>query len=88
MANRASNNLSLLIGNGDGIFRAGPVYPAGTTPYDVAAGDPDGDRDPDLAVANGDSRDISVFLGRGDGTFDPRPRQGGGRRVRPRRRRP
>jgi len=78
VANRASNNLSLLIGNSDGTFRAGAIYPAGTTPYAVVAGDFNGDRDPDLAVANGDSRDISTFLGRGDGTFDPRPRQGAG----------
>ncbi len=78
VANRASNNLSLLIGNGDGTFRPGAIYPAGTTPYAVAAADFNGDRDPDLAVANGDSRDISVFLGRGDGTFDRRPRQGAG----------
>ena len=78
VANRQSNNLSLLVGNGDGTFRPGPIYPAGTTPYDVIAGDFDGDRDPDLAVANGDSRDISVFLGRGDGTFERRARQGAG----------
>lgn len=78
VANRASNNLSLLIGKGDGTFRPGAIYAAGTTPYDVAAGDFDGDRDPDLAVGNGDSRDISIFLGRGDGTFDRRPRQGAG----------
>ena len=78
VANRASNNLSLLIGNGDGTFRPGQIYPTGKTPYDVIAGDFDGDREPDLAVANGDSRDISIFLGRGDGTFDRRPRQGAG----------
>ncbi|HEV2768758.1 MAG TPA: VCBS repeat-containing protein [Solirubrobacteraceae bacterium] len=78
VANRVSNNLSLLIGNGDGTFRPGPIYPAGRTPYDVTAGDFDGDRVPDLAVGNGDSRDISIFLGRGDGTFDRRPRQGAG----------
>jgi len=76
VANRASNNLSLLIGNGDGTFRPGRIYPAGKTPYDVAAGDFNGDRDPDLAVGNGDSKDISIFLGRGDGTFDARPGQG------------
>jgi len=78
VANRVSNNLSLLIGNGNGTFRPGPIYPTGTTPYDVIAGDFDGDREPDLAVGNGDSRDISTFLGRGDGTFDRRPRQSAG----------
>ena len=78
VANRASNNLSLMIGNGDGTFRPGKIYPVGTTPYDVAAGDFDGDRHPDLAVGNGDSKDISILLGRGDGTFDRRPRQGEG----------
>jgi len=78
VANRASNNVSLLIGAGDGTVRPGPIYAVGTTPYDVAAGDFDGDRLPDLAVGNGDSRDVSILLGRGDGTFARGPGQGAG----------
>lgn len=78
VANRASNNVSLLLGDGDGGFRPGAIYPVGRTPYDVEASDLDGDGEPDLAVGNGDSRDISILLGRGDGTFTPRPPQGEG----------
>ncbi len=69
VANRASNNLSILPGNGDGRFRAGANYRVGKTPFDVTAGDFNGDRNPDLAVGNLDSKSISVFLGNGSGTF-------------------
>ena len=78
VANRASNDLSLLIGDGRGGFRAGAIYPVGESPYDVEAADFDGDGEPDLAVGNGGTRDISILTGRGDGTFTPRPHQGVG----------
>jgi len=78
VANRASNNLSILPGNGDGTFRDGADYAAGKTPFDVTAGDFNADRNPDLAVGNLDSSDISVFLGNGAGTFRRVPPQGRG----------
>ncbi|CAA9523461.1 MAG: hypothetical protein AVDCRST_MAG45-2655 [uncultured Solirubrobacterales bacterium] len=78
VANRASNNLSILPGNGDGSFRAGANYPVGRTPFDVTAGDFNRDRNPDLAVGNLDSKSISIFLGNGAGTFARIPDQGKG----------
>ena len=78
VANRASNNLSILPGNGDGTFRTGANYPVGKTPFDVTAGDFDRDRNPDLAVGNLDGKSISIFMGNGAGTFARAPEQGVG----------
>ena len=45
-------------------------YAAGNAPFSVAIGDLDGDRVPDLAVANENSDNVSVLFGVGDGTFE------------------
>jgi hypothetical protein len=69
VANRAYNNVSVLLGNGDGTFRAAASYAVGSGPVSVAVGDFNGDGKLDLAVANEGSGDVSVLLGNGDGTF-------------------
>jgi len=69
VANTVSDNVSVLLGLGDGMFAAAVHYSAGDGPYSVAIGDLDGDQVPDLAVANYNSDDVSVLLGLGDGTF-------------------
>ena len=82
-----SNNVSVLLGNGNGTFQAAVNYAAGTSPHSVAVGDFNGDGKADLAVANGNSNNVSVLLGNGDGTFQAAvnygagtgPRLGGGR---------
>ena len=68
--------VSILLGNGDGTFRASTEFDAGgaeTTA--VAVGDFNGDGKPDLVVANdGDlagPSNVAVLLGNGDGTFMP-----------------
>ncbi len=64
----SSNNVSVLLGNGDGTFTLKATYTAGGTATSVAVGDFNGDGNLDLAVAtlhNG----VSVFWGNGDGTF-------------------
>jgi len=75
-------NVAVLLGNGDRTFQAPQTYAAGHTPLTVAVGDFDGDRVPDLAVANfgdsdpkvGDPGNVAVLLGNGDGTFQaPQP---------------
>jgi predicted NUDIX family NTP pyrophosphohydrolase len=49
---------------------SGPInYAVGEVPSSVAAGDFDGDADPDLAVANTESDDVSVLLGGAGGAF-------------------
>ena len=63
--------MSVLLGNGDGTFRAAVSFAAGDVPTSVALGDVNRDGQPDLAVANFVSDDVSVLLGNGDGTFQP-----------------
>ena len=63
------SSVSILLGNGDGTFRAAVNYAAGATPRSVAAADFNGDGHLDLAVANQGSNNVSILLGNGDGTF-------------------
>jgi hypothetical protein len=66
----SSNDVSILLGNGDGTFGTAANFPAGgTTPRSVAVGDFNSDGELDLAVANTGSDNISILLGNGDGTF-------------------
>ncbi len=69
VANRSGNNVSVLLGNGDGTFQAAVNYAAGTNPECVVTGDFNGDGNSDLAVANYSDNTLSVLLGNGDGTF-------------------
>ena len=63
-----SNNVSVLLGKGDGTFQTQKTYAVGNGPNSVAVGDFNGDGKADLAVANYDNN-VSVLLGNGDGTF-------------------
>ncbi|MBK8293599.1 MAG: VCBS repeat-containing protein [Solirubrobacterales bacterium] len=69
VANYSSDNVSVLLGNGDGTFGAATNFAVGAGPYSVAIGDLNGDSKPDLAVANFGVGNVSVLLGNGDGTF-------------------
>ena len=71
VANSGSNDVSVLLGNGDGTFQPAVEYAVGQDPDALVAGDFTGDGHLDLAVANMGSNDISVLLGNGDGTFQP-----------------
>ncbi len=62
-------SVSVILGNGDGTFRAPRQLTPNRNPSAVAVGDLNGDGIPDLAVANRDSGNVTVFLGLGDGTF-------------------
>jgi hypothetical protein len=64
-----SDNVSVLLNNGDGIFAPHSVYPVGDDPSSVFSADLDGDGDLDLATANFASDNVSVLLNNGDGTF-------------------
>jgi len=58
-----SNNVSVLLGNGDGTFQSAVKYTAGGGPVSLAVGDFSGDGVSDLAVANIDSNNVSILLG-------------------------
>jgi len=64
-----TDDVSVLLGNGDGTFQAAVNYGAGVGAQVTAIGDFNGDDVPDLAVANSGSNNVSVLLGNGDGTF-------------------
>ena len=71
VVNSYSNNVSILLGNGDGTFQIHVDYPTGAQPGSVAIGDFNGDGKLDLAVVNSYSNNVSVLLGNGNGTFQP-----------------
>jgi len=63
VSNSASNTVGVLLGNGDGTFRAPLIYSTGgNTPLSVAIADVNGDGKPDLVVVNGGSDTIGVLL--------------------------
>src|SRR4028118_1143568 len=68
-ANDGTNNVSLLLGNGDGTFGAATYFGVGSRPYTVAVGDFNGDGNSDLATANQTSNNVSILPGNGNGTF-------------------
>ncbi len=69
VANNTSNDVSILLGNGDGTFQNQVTYAVGSSPIALVTGDFTGDGRTDLAVANYNDNDVSILLGNGDGTF-------------------
>ncbi|MDA8104507.1 MAG: VCBS repeat-containing protein, partial [Nitrospiraceae bacterium] len=69
VANYGSNNVSVLLGNGNGTFQPAANYPSGASPRGIATGDFNRDGKIDLAVANAVDNNLSILLGVGDGTF-------------------
>jgi hypothetical protein len=65
-----SGSANVLLGNGDGTFRAAMGYDSGGTgARSVAVADVNGDGKPDLLVANFFYNTVGTLLGNGDGTF-------------------
>jgi hypothetical protein len=69
VADEGSDEISILLGNGDGTFQPAVQYPVAGSPTAITAGDFTGDGKLDLAVADSSSNEVSVLLGNGDGTF-------------------
>lgn len=71
VANAGSNNVTILVGGGNGKFTAAPGSPfaVGTAPSSIAVADVNGDGVLDLAVANRGSNNVTVLLGTGTGAF-------------------
>ncbi len=72
VANEVSDNVSVLLNNGDGTFAPNVDYDAGDQPRSVFSADLDRDGDNGLAVANLSGHTASVLLNNGDGTFAPK----------------
>ena len=70
--NVASENLTILLGKGNGTFTRVTESPAtGIEPGQVVVGDFNGDGKLDLAFSNAYSNGVRILLGNGDGTFAP-----------------
>lgn len=69
-ANVGSNDLSLMLNNGAGVFGAPAFFDAGVNgEYGLVAADMDRDGITDLVVAGRNDGEIVTMLGNGDGTF-------------------
>jgi Domain of unknown function (DUF4347)/FG-GAP-like repeat len=70
-ANVGTNNVSVLLGNGNGTFQAALNTSTGTSssPKYMSVGDFNGDGKLDLAIVNNSSFNVSILLGNGNGTF-------------------
>jgi hypothetical protein len=79
VGNFTNDNVTILLGNGNGTFAAAPGSPittgsvVGGEPASITLGDFNGDGKLDLAAANYDGSSVSVLLGKGNGTFAAAP---------------
>lgn len=71
-----ADNIAVALNKGGGAFSPSVPYAAGSGtdhpyPKSIAAGDLDGDGDPDLAISSYSGSSVRIFLNNGDGTFAP-----------------
>jgi FG-GAP-like repeat/Putative Ig domain len=73
VANRQSNKVAVLLGNGLGGFFPFTDFDVGGQPFSVVVGDFNGDAKQDLAVVNSanTSHNVAILLGNGAGGFGP-----------------
>ncbi|CAF3123047.1 unnamed protein product, partial [Rotaria sp. Silwood2] len=71
VANSRGNNISILLGYGNGNFSKLVNYSTGlySAPKFIAVGDFNDDKQVDIVVANSNTSNILIFLGNGNGTF-------------------
>jgi hypothetical protein len=72
----SNDDLSVLLGNGDGTFQAATEYAIGRSLASIVVGDFNGDGRLDLAVSGSDG--VQILLGNGDGTFQSAKTVGAG----------
>ena len=71
VSNQNSNDVTVLINNGAGLFPVSHTLAAGHGPSSIVVMDYNHDGKPDIAVSNSGDNNIMVMLGNGDGTFQP-----------------
>ncbi|MFH2034984.1 MAG: FG-GAP-like repeat-containing protein, partial [Candidatus Zixiibacteriota bacterium] len=69
VANPYSNNVSVILNNGNAEFGPQSTYGVGEVPYWITSADLNGDGYIDIATANNTTQDVSILLNNGDGTF-------------------
>src|ERR1700677_379614 len=69
--NDGLNNVSILLGVGDGSFQAPVYYSVENNPWNVVVGDLNQDGFLDLAVSSDGGSYVAILQGNGDGTFKP-----------------
>lgn len=69
VANFNDSTISILLGKGDGTFRAQTTVPVATGPTYVTAADMNGDGKPDMVVSSSQENVFGVLLGDGHGSF-------------------
>jgi hypothetical protein len=69
VTDHALNEVSVLLGYGNGTFQSLSPIAVGGGPYAIATGDFTGDGIADLAVVDRDNSTVTILLGKGDGTF-------------------
>jgi FG-GAP-like repeat len=62
--NDASNDITVLLGNGDGTFTAAASHSTIKHPFPIAVGDFNGDGKLDLAISSFDSNAITILSGK------------------------
>jgi hypothetical protein len=73
LVNETTNNVTILLGNGNATFSlaTGSPFAVGKSPVAIASADLNGDSHADIVVVNQADNTISVLLGNGDATFTP-----------------
>ncbi len=71
--NAGTDNLTVLLGQGDGQFYSEKLYSTGprSTPLSIACGDLNNDNQMDIVVANPGTNSVGVLLGYDTGAFTP-----------------
>lgn len=70
-ANNGSDDVTVLLNDGDGALLLAATLTAGGGPSGIATADFDGDDNADLVVVNVSDSTASIFAGNGDGSFAP-----------------
>lgn len=69
VTNQVTNDISVLLGNGNGTFAPQTLFSVASSPYAIVAGKFNADNNWDLAVTNSGSNNVSILLGNGTGNF-------------------